>query len=97
MPWNMEIDEKKKRKTIDEYLGIKQSNATWILVISIISALFTGGVLGLLSPICGLYGGYFIYKQRSDISISQTKKSINLALFILWFILYGMAVSIAGS
>ena len=79
----MENAEKKKRKTLDEYLGIKEGNTTIILIVAILSSIITGGILAIVSPISGLYGGYYLFKQRKNPNISGTTKKMRVVLFIL--------------
>jgi len=86
----METTEKKKRETLDEYIGVKGSNATWVLVVAIISSVISGGILSVVSPVCGLYGGYYIFKQRKDPGISTNTKRLRIVLFVVWLIMFGI-------
>lgn len=87
----------KKRKTLDEYIGVTSKNTTIILVIAVLTSIFNGGILGIVSPVCAIYGGYYIFKQRNDPSIPRNTKLIRAALFIVWLFAFGLMNQYKGS
>lgn len=81
----------KKRKTLDEYLGISPKNTTLIILVAIVTTIISGGILGIVSPVLGLYSVYFIYKERNNKSISRNTRIIQVILLLVWFILFDLA------
>ncbi len=90
----MKTTKDKRRKTLDEYLGINAKNTTMILTIAIVSSVITGGILSIVSPVLGLYGGYYVYKQRKDSTIPTKTKKIRIALFVIWLVIIGILSSL---
>lgn len=91
------MEEKKKRKSLDEYIGITGRNVTAILIIAIITSIFVGGILSILSPILGLYGIYFVFKQRNDPKISKNTKILRVILIVVWLVAYGFFVNLKST
>lgn len=75
--------DKKKRKTLDEYLGING-----LLVVAIIGAIFRGGILSAMGTVCGLSAVYYLFKKRKVIEKNQ--KYIGWGLMTLWLIIFGL-------
>lgn len=89
--------QKKKRKTLDEHIGVNESNTNWILLIAIFTSIFAGGILSFISIICGLYGGYYTIKQVNNPKISNKTKVLRFTLLIIWFIIYGTIANLVNS
>jgi len=91
------METKKKRKTLDEYLGVTGKNVTVLLIIAIIASVFVGGILAIVSPILGLYCIYYVIKQRKDPSTSHNTKILRVVLIIVWLLVYGFFASLKNS
>lgn len=75
------LNEPKRRKTLDEHLGI-----FGLLTIAIIGSIFVGGILSILSPACGISAVYYIFKKNKQLDGSQ--KIIAWVMVALWILLY---------
>jgi len=74
----------KKRKTLDEYLGING-----LLIFAIICAVFLkGGILEPIGVVAGLSALYYLIKKRKILTKKQ--KYVGWALFILWLLTFGL-------
>jgi hypothetical protein len=79
----------KKRKTVDEFLGMHRWNINVLLIIAIIgSTLFRGGLLLAIASFCGLDAIYYLIKRRKELTKKQ--KYIGWGLVILWLIDVGV-------
>ncbi len=91
------MEEKKKRKTLDEYIGVTGKNVTAILIIAIITSVFVGGIFSIVSPILGLYAIYFVFKQRNDPQVSKNKKILRIVLIVVWILAYGFFANLKST
>lgn len=71
---------KKKRKTLDEYLGI-----IGLGVIAVFGSLF-GGLIKPLAFACGLSAAYYLIKRRKDPTLTKKTKIIGWILISVWLI-----------
>ncbi len=79
----------KKRKTVDEILGMHRWNINVLLIIAIIgSTLFKGGLLLAVASFCGLDAIYYLFKRRKELTKKQ--KYIGWGLVVLWLIVVGV-------
>lgn len=85
----MDAEENKTTKPQETENGVYKRNTTLALIIAILSSIIVGGMLAIVSPVAGLYGGYYIWKQRKAPNISSNQRMIHIALFVIWLILYG--------
>lgn len=78
---------KKKRKTIDEYLGI-----TGLAIIAVVGSLF-GGLIRPMAYVAGLSAGYYLIKRRNDPTLKKNTKIINWILLVIWLVEVGFISS----
>ncbi len=81
------VEQKKKRKTVDEYLGI-----TGLVLIAVIGSLF-GGIIRPIAYVCGLSAIYYLVKRRKDESLQKNTKLFGWVLVVLWLIIVGVTNS----
>jgi hypothetical protein len=80
----METQVKKRRKTVDEYLGING-----LLIVAIIgSTIFKGGLISSIGVVAGLSAIYYLIKKRKELDKKQ--KNVGWGLVVLWLILFGI-------
>lgn len=84
-----EIIQKKKRKTIDEYLHMDKWNINVLLIIAILGRLlFKGGIIVVVASFCGLDAIYYLIKRRKELTKKQ--KYIGWGLVVLFLIVVGV-------
>lgn len=72
---------KKKRKTLDEVLGING-----LLIFAIISTFFIGSIIGSIGTIAGFSAVFYLIKRRK--TLTQKNKRIGWILVIVWQIIF---------
>ncbi|EKE25348.1 MAG: hypothetical protein ACD_5C00202G0003 [uncultured bacterium] len=80
---NEEKQEVKKRKTLDQYLGING-----LCVIALVGTIF-GGFLRAIGVVAGLSAIYYLIKKRKELKAGQ--KWIGWILAVAWLMLFGIA------
>jgi hypothetical protein len=79
----------KKRKTVDEILGMHKWNINVLLIIATVgSVLFKGGLVLAVASFCGLDAIYYLIKRRKELTKKQ--KYLGWGLVILWLIVVGV-------
>ena len=74
--------EKKKRKTLDQYVGING-----LCIIGIIGGIF-GGILKPIGAVAGISAIYYLIKKRKELSSSQ--RWTGWLLMLVWLAIYGI-------
>ena len=80
-------EQKRKRKTIDEYLG-----TTGLGLIAVFGSLF-GGIIRPIAYVCGLSAIYYLIKRRKDEGLHKSTKIFGWVLVVLWLIIVGITNS----
>lgn len=84
-----EVTQKKKRKTVDEYLHMDKWNINVLLIIAILGNLFfKGGIVVPIASFCGLDAIYYLIKRRKELTKKQ--KVIGWTLVFLWIFVAGV-------
>jgi len=74
----------KKRKTIDDILGING-----LLIIAIVgNSIFKGGLFSPIASVCGLSAIYYLIKRRK--TLDKKQKQIGWGLVILWLVIFSI-------
>lgn len=79
---NTTQQEVKKRKTLDQYLGING-----LCAIALIGTIF-GGFLRAIGVAAGLSAIYYLIKKRKELKVGQ--KWTGWILVAIWFVLFGV-------
>ena len=79
---------KKKRKTLDEYLGING-----LLIVAILAS-FIGDFIGAIGCVAGLSAIYYLIKRRKE--LEKKKKVVGWVLVVVWLFAFGINNSIRG-
>ena len=75
--------EKKRRKTVDDYLGING-----LMLLAIVGALSRGGLLGAFGVVAGISGIYYLIKRRKE--LNKRQKYIGWILAFLWLVIFAI-------